>query len=539
MTTYRTDPKVPKLVSVSIFPANKGLHSSVPSALVQHEELNQSRNLIHTTSGSRRTRPGIEPYYLSGIGDGGPVRGLLDHWASPVSTKTQRVIAGVQNSTDESILSVYADNADGVFERILVSNGTITTSPEGFVPTGFMSFDAMVDLAIIGFQGLNRIATYNQTGSLQFITTTPAAGWIVRKHRNAIYLAGDVNNPDVLYKSEDEDPTSWFGGTSDIFNIDLGASDPVGITALSPTLYGRMYVGKFNSIYELQTFAGGQSINPLVEGIGMISHNAVVATQNDIIFPSTRGLHSLATTQNYGDVSSTFITFPINDIWNETIDFTQAQKMSAAFVPEYNSYLITVPKRFSTDFDLIGYNIATGDLFHWENFNASFLSTVKDSQKRTRLLVGTNDANIGLGRTINDNTFEDFLESFASGFKTGNIFPTGQPGTQWSFKHLTVFYRPVSTRNIQVIYTIDNKETGTLQFDQSGASGVLLKNFVLGVDILGATSTGYQQQTKELVGYGNSIQLDFNTEDGAMEIFGYEVQCEQVGDATIPVSAGT
>src|SRR4030095_279393 len=105
------------------------------------------------------------------------------------------------------------------------------------------------------------------------------------KHRNAIYLAGDSNNPEVMYKSEDENPTVWSGGTSDIFNIDLGASDPVGITTLSPTLFGRMYVGKFNSIYELQTFAGGQSINPLVDGIGMISHNATIATQNDIIFP--------------------------------------------------------------------------------------------------------------------------------------------------------------------------------------------------------------------------------------------------------------
>lgn len=532
ITTYRQDLQSPPLVQVSIFPANKGLNSAMPSALLKHEELNQSRNIIHTTNGSRRTRPGIDPFYISGFGGDGSVVGLLDHWYNTGATnKIQNTMAIVNDPVLGA--AVYSSiGATGIFERVSDS----TSIPPGFfVGTPFSTMDALVELVLIGLVNQGYF-TFNPATKVWTKITTPGTDeWIVRKHRSCVYLAGSTQFKDVLIKSDTENPIVFSGGSSDSFNLDLGASDPFGILTLSPTIFGRMYIGKFNSIYELQTFSGGQLINPLIEGIGMISHNATVATQNDLIFPSARGLHSLQTTQNYGDVDTTFISFPIHDIWENTVDFNNPQYMSACFVPEYNSYLITYPERNSTNFSLIGYNIATGDIFYWQGFNATFLSTIKDSNKRTRLLIGTNDANIGLGRVMTDTEFTDFLNSFASGFRTGQIFPTYQPGTSWNFKNLTVFFKPLGGNPFSVAYKIDNKDIETLDFDQTSGGAVNLIDFTLGQDLLGAENT-YSRASKSLKGYGNSIQLDFNATDGGMEIYGYEIECEQSGDTFKPVT---
>lgn len=531
MTTYRTEisnVKDQPRTSVNIFPATKGLQSAIPAALIQHEWLNQSRNLIHTTNGSRRTRPGIEPYYVSGFGSGDAVKCLIDFWRNVSGVKTQKVVAITSGK-------IFSDAADGVFS-------SITTVGDEFSASAKISMDALVGFLVIGVSG-EVPRKYLMSGAVTDLGGSPPTAWIVRKHRSSIFLAGDANNPDVLYKSGLEAPEIWSGGTSDTFNVDLGSSDPVGLTALSPTLYGRMYIGKWNSIYSLNTYNGIQAIEPISETIGIVSHNAVVATHNDLIFPSVRGIHSLQTTQTYGDVENTFITFPVHDIWTQTVNFDRSQEMSAAFIPEYNSYLITYPKRGSETFDVLGYNIVTGDIFHWSDFGASFLTTFRDSQRRTRLLIGTQDANIGLGRLMTDVDFSDFMESFSSGFKTGNIFPTYQPNSVWSFKNLTVFFKPRSGRPMVVTYFIDNKEIGTLNISQTSSGGTLLKDFILAENSLGAANN-YTAVKKELNGYGNSIQLDFNVEPPGedlpvgMEVYGYEIDCEQVGSTFVPISTG-
>lgn len=524
MSTLRPDKDNLKIVNVSIFPANKGLFSSIPATLIKHEELNKSNNLIHTTHGSRRTRPGIDPYYVSGFGSDNPVQALFDFYRTNAGVKNQKVVA-VENGR------VFADSANGSFTNI---TGVVPT----FSSTIPCSMDALVGFLVIGRQGLAPLK-WQQSGTVSLLGGSPPNGWMIRRHLSSIWSAGDASNPEVLSKSDTENPEEWALGTADSFNIDLGDPDPVGITGISPSFYNRIYVGKWDAIYEIQTYSGVTQVVPFIQTIGFASHNAIVATQTDLLFPSVRGIHSLQTSQNYGDIDSTFISFPVQDIWNSIVDFTKSQLMSAAFIPEYNSYLITFPRRGSTNFDTLGFNIQTGDIFYWEGFNASFFTLFRDSYKRTRLMIGTTQGNIGLGKTMSDTDFTDFLEAFGSGFTTGSIFPTYQPKSVWQFKQLTVFFRPQGHTPIQVAYKIDNKDVGEVSIDQSGTGGTPLGSFLLGSTTLGGNIT-YTQITKEIQGYGNSIQLDASVdpEDTSigMEIYGYEIECEQVGDSTIPVA---
>jgi len=518
-----------RTIIISIFPANKGLYTSVPSVYVDKEYLYASQNLIHTTTGTRRTRPGIDPYYTSGLGSGEAIKYLFDFWRTDSTTgeQNQQVVA-VTNGR------VFADEADGAFTSI----GSVV----GYDASKNITGDALVGFMVLGIED-QAPKKYIQAGSIADLGGSPPTGWLVRKHRSRVWLAGVKTAPHTLYYSAIEDPESWSGGTSGNLNIDLGASDPVGITSIFPEIFGELYIGKWESIYQIFSSTTTLGVRPLVSTIGNVSHNGTASIQNDIIFPSLRGLHSLQTTVNYGDVESSFLTFGIHDLWNSTVDFTRTNEMSAAFIPEFNSYLITYPKKNSSSYNLLGFNVVTKDFFLWEDFNASYITTFTDSDKRRRLLIGTSDANIGLMQSIDSTDFTDFLISFSSSFRTPRIFPNLNPTFTWGFKNLTVFFKPRGPNPIRVAYRIDNRLTDTVSITQDDViGGTALGVFLLGSDILGQTNE-LVGKTVPINGYGTSIQLEMTStpdleEDGtAMEVLGYNIECEMTGDikATIEV----
>ncbi len=516
-----------RTITVSVFPANKGLKSSIDAVLLTPEELTESNNIIHTTSSTRKTRPGIEPYYLSGFGSGEQIRYLCDFWRTNSGVQTQKVTA-VTNGR------VYSDSADGLFTKI----GDVTANDITKLVTG----DVLVGFMVIGIQDQAPLKYIQDGAGASFLGGSPPECWIVRKHKGRIFLTGNKASPHKVYYCSVENPEEWSGGTSGDINLDLGSSDPVGNTAIFNDLFGKLYVAKWNSLYVIDT-STTFAVAPLVDTIGCVSHNGVSTTTNDVIFPSERGLHSLATTQNYGDVESTFLSYPIHDIWSSQIDFTRSQEISACFVPEYNSYLLTYPVHGNSEFNLLGYNILTGDFFHWESFNASFLTLFSDVNKHKRLMIGTTDANIGIGRTIDSSVFLDFVNAFSTSFKTGVIFPGGKASSTFAFKNLTVHLKSRSSDIINCNYSIGGSGVRNIQISQ-GSPGILLGSFILG-DILGGESS-MQSVTKPLVGYGNSIQLAFDVTPGddtpvegaAFEIFGYDIECEKVGDTLETVLAG-
>lgn len=516
-----------RTVTVSVFPANRGLKSSISEALLAPEELSESNNIIHTTYATRRTRPGIASYYVSGFGSGEAVKWIMDFWRTSGTSQNQKVVA-VTNGR------IYADSADGTFVKIGdVASNSLTKNITGDVLVGFM---------VIGIED-EVPQKYIQGGATAALGGSPPTGGIVRKHKSRIFLTGVKTAPHTVYYSSVENPEEWSGGTSGSVNLDLGASDPYGNTAIFEDLFGELYVAKWNSIYQITTSASPFAVKPLLSTIGCISHNGVASTQNDVIFPSERGLHSLATTLNYGDVEAKYLSFPVHNIWHTLIDFTKAKQISGSFVPEYNSYLMCYPDRTGDNFNLLGYNVVTQDFFHWESFNATFITPFVDSSKRRRLMIGTNDGNIGIGRTIDDTAFLDFLTSFNTNFKTAIIFPGGRASGTFGFKELTVYFQTRSTDPIVGTYQIGSLGARTFSLNQ-GSPGILLGNFVLG-DLLGAPGS-LLSRTVPLTGYGNSIKLGFSTTptnstgtDGtALEVFGYDIECEKVGDTLENVAVG-
>lgn len=502
-------------IIVSVFPAAKGLQSGIVSAFAEPESCILTDNMIHPTSGARTTRPGLFRYMSNDtpLGGSGGIRFLLDHFRTVSGVKEQKVIA-VANKT------IYANSVGGPFVPV----GTFSNSNDVDIVTG----DGFVGLALLGIKG-NGMYSYNHT-ALSQIATAPSGAYIVRKHRGSVWVAGNPDSPETLYKSNTEDPTDYSTGTSDAFNIDLGASDRTGLLAICPEYLGRLYLGKYSSLYEIDTSVASFPVRPISDTIGIISHNGVIATPGDLIFPSARGLHSMKATQQYGDIADTFLSRPVEDIWLSRIDFTRHEEISAAFAQEYNSYLMVYPEKVTGNYNLLGLNLLTGNIYHWDDFGTTYVTRhIDPDDGRQRTLHGREDGDIAHQSYMEDALYTDFNSSYTSSFTTPPIFPMGVPGPDFRFTRCTFFFNPRSVKDISITYQIDG--------DVSRTASIIQSDLTLGGRMV--------KKTVELAGVGQSVSFTFScsssvtSEGAAMELLGYNINCVPSVDKFNAVQLGT
>src|SRR3990167_6207791 len=322
---------------ISVFPANGGLQTANNPALIPIANLKDINNIIFTNDTSRRTRPGRKRFDdASSLTEVSNFKYLKDFWrydstSGSLRTKGVCVVNG----------KVFADDGgNGVFTNI---TGTFTIPA-----TDAVTMDVFANLLIMAFENVTP-KKYNHSGNILNLGGSPPQGSLYRTHAGYGWLGGIQSAPHTVYKSDADDPENWSSGSAESITVNDGDGDPDGVTALFPTFYEDMYVAKRRMLYRIrQSSTGTFSVALILAGVGCVSHNSVVALQNDIIFASERGIHSLAATQKYGDVESAFLTAPIHDIYNEKLDFSRAKQMNACYIPEFNSYMVTFPKRGSS-----------------------------------------------------------------------------------------------------------------------------------------------------------------------------------------------
>lgn len=506
-------------IILSVFPASGGLASGVIGAFSPPEAKPISINMMHPSSGACRTRPGLlNQMQNAPLGGIGGIRTILDFFRTVDGVKAQQTVIAANKS-------FWIDSGSGTYSPLQgYSSGN---------DIDIITSTSLVGLAIFGIKGVG-LKQYNQTTMSDLTSGGPQDGYIVRKHRSSIYVAGVPDFPETLWKSDTENPTDFTTGTSDIFNIDLGVSDAKGILALAPEFLGRLYIGKLNSIYEMDTAVTAAPIRPITETIGIVSHNGVVAVGGDLLFPSLRGLHSMRATQIYGDIQDYYLTRPINNIWLNKINFDRAEEITACFSQEYNSYFMVYPDKNTNNYNLLGYNINDGSFYHWDDFGCTYVAPQIDfTTKAMKTLFGMRSGKIFTMEPVNDvlglsSTFLDLGTPYTSSFTTPPMFPAGSPGPQFRFSKVDVFFTPKSAADITVVYKVDDKLPVTRTISQSGLTinGEMCK------------------KTIDLTGEGQAITLTFSctssvSNAGAgMEILGYNIYCLPAGDIyqTVQVS---
>jgi len=531
-----------------VFPANRGLNTNRNIAQLRPDELVTAKNIVFDTATlARKKRPGLKRFDQGGFTTVNNVRGISDYWRNVSGSQQHQMMAYVDGR-------VYSISNNGVASDVTGSVTLTATDRVTFnVYDGLliMTFENTVPYQYTGTGNISALvsglmADAAAGGNLSLYQTFSGSGW----------LAGDPTKPHRLFKSAVGDPNTWsLASGGDAFDIDVGDGDPVGITALFPPMFDTLYVAKRKAIYRVYVasdttftrnpFGYGSllfGVKPVVKGIGCISPNTVVPIQNDVIFCSERGVHSLMQTDKLGAIESAFLSEPIHKTFIEELNYQRLDDMWAVYSPDLNSYLLSFPRKGASNVDdLLGYNLINGQWYRWEQYNVAGMCQYIDTDNKTRIAVARSTGRIGL---IDDKLFTDIGESVTVLLKTGVIFPMGTPTQTVGFKNLTVTFVPKGNYNFTVAYKVDGLNAGTATFNMNGVGGTALGVFTLGTDELGFRGK-VKTITQPISGYGAGIELTFtqtpsiatNYEED-VEILGYAIEIEGTEDTSETIYQG-
>lgn len=382
--------------------------------------------------------------------------------------------------------------------------------------------------AIFSFAGLgNKPIKYypEDSADYQILGGNPPDCSLMAEYLGRLWT-NDKTDPDLLHYCSTGNHEEWGGnGDSGALPISVGDGDPVGISGIFP-FKGILFVQKgFRLLRILGTTPEEFRVEPVSDGIGGESHQAIVPVdQDDVAFLSNRGFHSISTTSAYGDVQGTFLSAKIQPTFN-LFNSAKLKNIQGAYVPSINSVAFGVAQNSSTNDTVWLYNTEKKEWYRWPNISCEALSTRLENNV-VKLIFGTEN-----GRIIQaqNGSYVDFGTSgILYRVKTGTIYPGGNPQTIKAFKKLTFLYRPKGNFEFTVRVKIDNHEAQPFTFTQESGGDVLGETFVLGQSILG-TSSVLAPFTQQLDGYGRGLTLEI-TQSGTneqIEIYGFIIEYEE------------
>ncbi len=500
-----------------------GRNSNLDPSIVPNNQLVTADNTLFTTDLARRKRAGFQYLDSSAITGTPAIIGGIDYWANVSSSKTQRLV--VVTDTPE----IYSYTSTGT--RTLLTKKTGSAD----LVSGFemVSFEVMNEDLIIAFNNATTPKKWNnQTGTeWEDLAGSPPNFSFCRSHANRLFAAGVDANKDRLYYSATDDHEDWAGADAGAIDIFPGDGDPEGITAIFPSIKGALFVAKRNRLYRVNTGAidpADWTVDEVSRGIGCIGHNTVAAVgQDDVLFMSDRGVHSLSATDQFGDFSSVFIS---KDIQKDFISWNNGRYKSiwAAFIPTLNSVAFAItPDGASTNTEIHLFNIDDKQWYRFTGVTAESLWRAKIDNADT-LMIGNLEGRIS---TLSTNTFNDNGNAIPFIVKTGTIYPDSSPISVKGFKKVSLFYRPKGDYTLTARFKIDNYPVQTLNFDLSGVFDELGTEFILGTSVLGL-SVAVPSVTLPVDGYGHGFSLELiqSALDEEAEIYGFAVEFEAAGD---------
>lgn len=500
-----------------------GRNTTLDPSIVPNNQLVTADNTLFSTDLARRKRGGFQYLDSSSIGASVKILAGIDYWANVSSTKTQREVV----VTDEP--AIYSYTSSGTRTQLTKKSGA-TDLVAGY---SYVSMEVINEDLVIAFNNATTPKKWDgQTGTeWEDLPGSPPNFSFCRSHINRLFAAGVASNPDRLYYSSTDNHEEW-GGLGDSGAIDIfpGDGDPEGITAIFPAFKGVLFVAKRNRLYRVNTTGAPEdwTVTEVSRGIGCVAHNAVAAVgQDDIIFVSDRGLHSLAATDSYGDFESAFLSKDIQtdfNNWNKG----RYKQMWMTYIPEMNSMALAVSgEGSSVNQEIHLFNVEDKQWYRFPQVTCESMWRAKLSN-RDVLMIGNSSGRIS---ELTTNEFNDNGASIPFIVKTGTIYPDGSPLTVKGFKKVSLFYRPKGDYTLTARFKIDNYPVQTLNFDLSGSFDALGTEFTLGTSVLGLAQA-VPPVTMPVDGYGHGFSLELvqSEIDEEAEIYGFAVEFEAAGD---------
>lgn len=500
-----------------------GRNTNLDPSIVPNNQLVVADNTLFSTDLARRKRGGFQYFDASSIGASVTIVGGIDYWANVSSSKSQRIVT----VTDEP--KIFSYTSSGVRTELTKKSGSAD------LVAGFntVCFEVMNEDLIIAFDNATTPKKWNnQTGTeWEDLAGSPPNFAYCRSHKNRLFAIGVASNPDRLYYSATDNHEDWSGLDAGAIDIFPGDGDPEGLVAIFPSIKGALFVAKRNRLYRVDTSnddPANWTIQEVSRGIGCVGHNTVAAVgQDDILFMSDRGIHSLSATDQFGDFSSVFISKDIQKdfySWNNG----RYKHIWAAYVPTLNSVAFAItPEGAATNTEIHLFNVDDKQWYRFTGVTAESLWKAKIDNVDT-LMIGNTAGRIS---ELTANQFNDNGSAIPFIVKTGTIYPDGSPISVKGFKKVSLFYRPKGDYMLTARFKIDNYPLQTLSFDLGGDFDALGTDFLLGTSVLGIAQV-VPSVTLPVDGYGHGFSLELvqNDLDEEAEIYGFAVEFEPAGD---------
>lgn len=548
-------------VKYPVWPAKKGLDQSSIPGTADPASMEDCDSVIFTINGSRKMKWGIKPYCVNGITPDTTtnLRATVDFWRTVGATPSQKIVVYANGK-------LYADQSTGYFSDVTGANvlnwqdrmvsdiftGLLISCFESTVPLAYTQtgpFTTLVQKAWDLFTALPGTYPQFNPGAPTFYNIPRFS--ICRIWRRRLWGISPLF-PHRLYYSAVDAPWDFVlaDGAGSI-DIDYADSDPVGLTAIFPSLLKTMVVAKRRSLYTVAEVVSSESdgaggiiygttyqIDPYSKGVGCIEHNSVAAASNDIIWASERGIHSLAQTDKAGDLEVGFLSYPIHKLYQNETSFLRSKNMWGVYSPEENAYKLAYTERGKTYNDqILNYNIALGEWTRYKKYECRSLCPYVDSNKKSKVMIGRN-MNLGI---IEETVLTEFgILSPGMSLSTPIICVGQRPDIQLNFTKLWLYVKPQVSGTLNIVYQVDGKPAISTTADLSGGGGSIIGAFPVGGGLIGGTGK-IKKLAVSLMGEGSMIQFYFSfvpttvTED--CEIFGFTIEAEYAEDSDIPTTS--
>lgn len=280
--------------------------------------LNKAENIAYTLDGRITSAPGTTIPTTAFGTIPFPVRSLVagDTLIRGLSSYT------LTGSAATTIFSVGED----FFEHDGSSLSRIATEVYPFANSSNVCFSQFGDLLLIAQEGAVAPQSWDGT-TFQSLAGGPAAFAVTHKHRGRQWGANTSSNPSRLYYSVAGNPEDWIGAGSGSIDVDPGDGDSItGIYSWQGELI--IFKGSDNlSIYRLSGSTSSDfALVPFTKNISAANQQSIFQYNDDLFFWSPYGsLHSLKTTDRYGDFVQSYLNYPILSWCQEQMGLTCAQ----------------------------------------------------------------------------------------------------------------------------------------------------------------------------------------------------------------------
>lgn len=447
-----------------------------------------------------------------------PIIKLIDYWRYNGTTMVQQIV-GI---TQQPLLFKYDTSGN----RKLIAkdaSGTAFTGTAG--KADMLIFN---DAVIVGTSRTgNTPKKYDPDVDTEWrdLPGTPPDFSIMAQHLNRVWT-NDKTNGARLHYSATANAEKWQGSDdSGALDIRPGDGDPTGITGIFP-FKGRLFVAKEDRMYQV---VGDSPENFQVldvsNGLGLISHASIAQVdQDDVFYVSKKGLHSAATTSNYGDFTATFLSSKIQPSFQDWVA-ARLEYTKSLYISELNSVFFAVSEMSTTTADnLWAYNIQAKEWYRWPGINVQAMAMAKISNEQVPLFA-LNSGKIYKG--LNGTYADPSSAAIVFRAKTGTIYPDNNPMTLKMFKRITVFFRPQTSFNILIRVKVDNFAEQVLNFTDTLEGDTLGTTFVLGASILG-TSSYFSPYSLPIdgIGHGCVVTVEQTGVNEQGDIYGFAIEYE-------------